>query len=143
MLLDPPSPLFRSTKAATTRLAQVPKCVFKTLCPFSLCFIPLITSDADVRPTLTFNIPQQSRFQHPIFIIGISFVDKERKNSDFETSTGGAPPFNPDSFTTENTNEPYVDFFNFIMSQKDADIPQVISTSYGDDEQTVYLLLFG
>ncbi|KAH8986019.1 subtilisin-like protein [Lactarius akahatsu] len=42
-------------------------------------------------------------------------------------STGGRPPFIPDANTPENTNEPY----------QDHKIPQVISTSYADDEQTV------
>ena len=32
-------------------------------------------------------------------------------------------------------NEPYLDWLDFIMTQKT--IPQTISTSYGDDEQTV------
>ncbi|KAF8625030.1 hypothetical protein AX17_006944 [Amanita inopinata Kibby_2008] len=50
-------------------------------------------------------------------------------------STGGSPPFNPDSFTPTNTNEPYLDWLNYITAQ--SNIPQVITTSYGDDEQTV------
>ncbi|KAH9973600.1 subtilisin-like protein [Lactifluus volemus] len=50
-------------------------------------------------------------------------------------STGGSPPFIPDSNTTSNTNEPYLDWLNFILDQET--IPQTISTSYGDDEQTV------
>ncbi|PIL34082.1 hypothetical protein GSI_03793 [Ganoderma sinense ZZ0214-1] len=50
-------------------------------------------------------------------------------------STGGSPPFIPDSYTPSNTNEPYLDWLNFIVDQKD--IPQTITTSYGDEEQTV------
>lgn len=50
-------------------------------------------------------------------------------------STGGSPPFTPDLATPENTNEPYLVWVNYLLSQKS--IPQVISTSYGDDEQTV------
>ncbi|KIK07829.1 hypothetical protein K443DRAFT_673084 [Laccaria amethystina LaAM-08-1] len=50
-------------------------------------------------------------------------------------STGGSPPFIPDSVTPTNTNEPYLDWLNFILAQNA--IPQVITTSYGDDEQTV------
>ncbi|KAG7091987.1 hypothetical protein E1B28_008374 [Marasmius oreades] len=50
-------------------------------------------------------------------------------------STGGSPPFNPDSNTPTNTNEPYLDWLNFILSQ--SSIPLVFTTSYGDDEQTV------
>ncbi|KAL4252873.1 tripeptidyl-peptidase II [Abortiporus biennis] len=50
-------------------------------------------------------------------------------------STGGSPPFNPDSNTPTNTNEPYLDWLNFILGQ--STIPQTFTTSYGDDEQTV------
>ncbi|KAF5373905.1 hypothetical protein D9758_000883 [Tetrapyrgos nigripes] len=50
-------------------------------------------------------------------------------------STGGSPPFIPDSQTPTNTNEPYLDWVNFILSQDS--IPQTFTTSYGDDEQSV------
>ncbi|KAI1422464.1 tripeptidyl-peptidase 1 precursor [Xylaria sp. FL1777] len=50
-------------------------------------------------------------------------------------STGGSPPFNPSNSTPTNTNEPYLVWVNWLLSQKS--IPLVISTSYGDDEQTV------
>ncbi|KAJ6616964.1 peptidase S8/S53 domain-containing protein [Mycena sp. CBHHK59/15] len=50
-------------------------------------------------------------------------------------STGGSPPFVKDSQTTTNTNEPYLDWLNFILNQ--TTIPQTFTTSYGDDEQTV------
>ncbi|KZV92013.1 subtilisin-like protein [Exidia glandulosa HHB12029] len=50
-------------------------------------------------------------------------------------STGGSPPFTPDSATPTNTNEPYMDWLNFILNQ--TTIPQTFTTSYGDDEQTV------
>lgn len=50
-------------------------------------------------------------------------------------STGGEPPFNPDISTPTNTNEPYLVWVNWLLKQKR--IPQVISTSYGDSEQTV------
>ncbi|CAG8950296.1 hypothetical protein HYFRA_00006789 [Hymenoscyphus fraxineus] len=53
----------------------------------------------------------------------------------FSWSTGGSPPFKPDLNTPTNTNEPYMVWLNYILAQKS--IPQVISTSYGDDEQTV------
>ncbi|KAF1991424.1 tripeptidyl-peptidase 1 precursor [Aulographum hederae CBS 113979] len=49
--------------------------------------------------------------------------------------TGGSPPFNPDINTPTNTNEPYLVWLNYVLGQKK--LPQVISTSYGDDEQTV------
>ncbi|KAI0514963.1 tripeptidyl-peptidase 1 precursor [Xylaria bambusicola] len=50
-------------------------------------------------------------------------------------STGGSPPFMPSNSTPTNTNEPYLVWVNWLLEQKS--IPQVISTSYGDDEQTV------
>ncbi|KAI0048738.1 subtilisin-like protein [Auriscalpium vulgare] len=52
-------------------------------------------------------------------------------------STGGSPPFVEDGNTPTNTNEPYLDWLQFILEQ--STIPQTISTSYGDDEQTVPL----
>lgn len=71
-------------------------------------------------------------------------------NLDFETilglvyptpvtlySTGGSPPFDPDAFTTTNTNEPYLTWVLYLREQDANTIPRVISTSYGDDEQTV------
>ncbi|KAJ7937053.1 subtilisin-like protein [Mycena leptocephala] len=50
-------------------------------------------------------------------------------------STAGRPPFIPDSGTPEDTNEPYTDWLDFILSHPNP--PLAISTSYGDDEQTV------
>ncbi|KAK5626302.1 hypothetical protein RRF57_002017 [Xylaria bambusicola] len=50
-------------------------------------------------------------------------------------STGGSPPFTPSNSTPTNTNEPYLVWVNWLLEQKS--IPQVISTSYSDDEQTV------
>ncbi|KAF7345392.1 Subtilisin-like protein [Mycena venus] len=50
-------------------------------------------------------------------------------------STGGSPPFLKDDSTPSNTNEPYLDWLNFILNQ--TTIPQTFTTSYGDDEQTV------
>lgn len=52
-------------------------------------------------------------------------------------STGGSPPYIPDLNTETNTNEPYVDWLDYILKQ--SDIPSTISTSYDDDEQTVPL----
>jgi len=49
--------------------------------------------------------------------------------------TGGEPPFHPDDNTPLNTNEPYLTWVNYVLNQ--TTLPQVISTSYGDDEQTV------
>ncbi|KAG6845432.1 hypothetical protein H0H87_009339 [Tephrocybe sp. NHM501043] len=50
-------------------------------------------------------------------------------------STAGRPPFKPDVKTPTNTNEPYTDWLDFVLNQ--AHPPLSISTSYGDDEQTV------
>ncbi|KAG1782847.1 peptidase S8/S53 domain-containing protein [Suillus placidus] len=50
-------------------------------------------------------------------------------------STGGEPPFHSDLMTESNTNEPYSYWLEYVLSQDT--IPQSISTSYGDDEQTV------
>jgi tripeptidyl-peptidase I len=50
-------------------------------------------------------------------------------------STGGSPPFIPDNLNPTDANEPYLDWLNFILAQDT--IPQTITTSYGDDEQTV------
>jgi tripeptidyl-peptidase I len=50
-------------------------------------------------------------------------------------STGGSPPFIEDVNTPTDTNEPYMAWVLWALAQKS--LPQVISTSYGDDEQTV------
>ncbi|KAF8264517.1 subtilisin-like protein [Lactarius quietus] len=50
-------------------------------------------------------------------------------------STGGQPPFMPDSNTVSNNNEPYLDWLEYLLRQPN--IPQTITAGYGDDEQTV------
>ncbi|KAJ4479142.1 subtilisin-like protein [Lentinula aciculospora] len=50
-------------------------------------------------------------------------------------TTAGSPPFIPDLETPTDTNEPYTKWLDFILAQDE--IPLVITTSYGDDEQTV------
>lgn len=51
-------------------------------------------------------------------------------------STGGAPPQIGDAaLGSDPDNEPYLTWVNYVLGQKNP--PQVISTSYGDDEQTV------
>ncbi|KAF1958205.1 tripeptidyl-peptidase-like protein [Byssothecium circinans] len=37
----------------------------------------------------------------------------------------------------DNSNEPYLDFFTYVVGLPDKELPQVISTSYGEDEQSV------
>ncbi|KAG9120917.1 hypothetical protein FRC07_003344 [Ceratobasidium sp. 392] len=50
-------------------------------------------------------------------------------------STGGLAPFTPDSTTATSSNEPYLEWVNYMLA-KDK-LPPVISTSYGETEQTV------
>ncbi|CAH7666887.1 peptidase S8/S53 domain-containing protein [Phakopsora pachyrhizi] len=52
-------------------------------------------------------------------------------------TTGGQPPFKPDITSPYNTNEPFLEWLTYILAQPVSDVPKVISTSYGDDEQTV------
>ncbi|KAG4443976.1 vesicle formation at the endoplasmic reticulum [Cadophora sp. M221] len=56
-----------------------------------------------------------------------------------EFITGGSPPFIPnlDEAAGANTNEPYLPYYQYLLSQPNSALPQVISNSYGDDEQTV------
>jgi tripeptidyl-peptidase I len=63
-------------------------------------------------------------------IVGITFPTPL-----FAYNTGGSPPFIPSASTPTNTNEPYLTWLQFILAQKE--LPQVISSSYADDEQTV------
>lgn len=37
----------------------------------------------------------------------------------------------------DNQNEPYLDFFTYLVNLPDGQLPQVLSTSYGEDEQSV------
>jgi tripeptidyl-peptidase-1 len=50
-------------------------------------------------------------------------------------NTGGHPPYLQDKLTVNDTNEPYLEWLQYILAQET--IPSVISISYGDDEQTV------
>ncbi|KAI6034593.1 peptidase S8/S53 domain-containing protein [Pisolithus microcarpus] len=50
-------------------------------------------------------------------------------------TTAGSPPFDPDLHVPNNTNEPYSYWLEYMLSAEN--LPQTISTSYGDDEQTV------
>jgi len=64
----------------------------------------------------------------------MNYLDGLLTNDVFQ-STGGSPPFNSDSFTPSNTNEPYLEFLDYLLDSHD--IPSVLTISYGDDEQTV------
>ncbi|SPO31533.1 related to Tripeptidyl-peptidase I precursor [Ustilago trichophora] len=52
-------------------------------------------------------------------------------------TTAGSPPYHPDAATVNNTNEPYELQMNYLLSLPYNDLPKVLSTSYGDDEQSV------
>ncbi|PNY26630.1 Uncharacterized protein TCAP_03439 [Tolypocladium capitatum] len=49
--------------------------------------------------------------------------------------TGGQPPFTPDAGTPTDTNEPYIDWLNYMNGLDE--VPQTVTSSYGDNEQTV------
>lgn len=50
-------------------------------------------------------------------------------------STGGSPPYVADPAEPTDGNEPYLTFLNSFLAQPNP--PRVLSTSYGDDEQSV------
>lgn len=50
---------------------------------------------------------------------------------------GLAPDFTPSVAQAENGNEPYLTWANYMTGVPDDELPQLITTSYGDDEQTV------
>ncbi|KAI0797010.1 tripeptidyl peptidase A [Abortiporus biennis] len=50
-------------------------------------------------------------------------------------TVGGSPPIDIDNHTPTNTNEPYQDWVDYMLGHPNP--PQTVSTSYGDDEQTV------
>lgn len=57
-----------------------------------------------------------------------------------EYSTGGLGELDPDinePTQADNENEPYLDFLNGFLKLNQSDLPQVLSTSYGEDEQSV------
>ena len=50
-------------------------------------------------------------------------------------NVGGRPPFQADDFSTKNTNEPYLEWLEYMLTKPS--LPHVKSLSYADDEQTV------
>lgn len=56
-----------------------------------------------------------------------------------EYSTGGLGPLVPtdDQPSQPGTNEPYLDFLTYVLALDDAALPQTLSTSYGEEEQSV------
>lgn len=54
--------------------------------------------------------------------------------------TGGLPPFIPDLLSpnaSSEQNEPYLQYYQYLLSQPNSNLPYVISNSYGDHENTV------
>ena len=57
-----------------------------------------------------------------------------------EYITGGLPPFIPDLLTpnaSTEQNEPYLQYYQYLLSQPNSNLPYVITNSYGDHENTV------
>lgn len=54
-------------------------------------------------------------------------------------TTAGRGPLVPDldQPTPPGSNEPYLDFLTYVLAQPDDKLPQTLSTSYGEDEQSV------
>lgn len=51
-------------------------------------------------------------------------------------NVAGTPPFTPDLFTPDNSNEPFLDWVNFMLSNQTT-LPNVVSISYADEDQTI------
>lgn len=57
-----------------------------------------------------------------------------------EFITAGGAPYYPDPVEpagTPDENEPYLIYYDYLMTKTNAELPQVITNSYGDEEQTV------
>ncbi|PLW19550.1 hypothetical protein PCANC_01563 [Puccinia coronata f. sp. avenae] len=54
-------------------------------------------------------------------------------------SVGGRPPFIADLGTPQNSNEPFLEWLQYMLGQPTDKLPKVISSSYGDEEQSVPL----
>ncbi|KAK5653455.1 hypothetical protein OQA88_8941 [Cercophora sp. LCS_1] len=56
-----------------------------------------------------------------------------------EYSTGGRGPLIPtrDQPTPPGTNEPYLEWLLYMLNLTDAELPQTITTSYGEEEQSI------
>jgi tripeptidyl-peptidase-1 len=52
-------------------------------------------------------------------------------------TTGGRGPVVGQSDPTLSTNEPYLDQLHYLLDLPDEELPAVLSTSYGEDEQSV------
>ncbi|KAL9109172.1 MAG: hypothetical protein Q9227_006097 [Pyrenula ochraceoflavens] len=56
-------------------------------------------------------------------------------NMDAQNILGHSPAFTPDTYTTQNTDEPFLPLLDHLLSS--THIPKILSISYGDTEQTV------
>ncbi|KAM7215739.1 subtilisin-like protein [Rhypophila decipiens] len=56
-----------------------------------------------------------------------------------EYSTGGRGPLVPtrDQPTPPGSNEPYLEFLLYLLAQPDSKLPQTLTTSYGEEEQSI------
>lgn len=57
----------------------------------------------------------------------------------FKESNNIKRPFDASLDSPANQNEPYLPYYEYLLSQQNKDLPQVISNSYDDEEQTVPL----
>ena len=54
-------------------------------------------------------------------------------------------PFIPDAdepTASDDENEPYLYYYEYLLSKTNSQLPQVISNSYGDDEQVRVVSMF-
>jgi hypothetical protein len=66
-----------------------------------------------------------------------------RKDSPY-TDIAGSRPFIPtvgQPTAADNNNEPYVPYYRYLLSRKNQELPQVISNSYGDQEDVSKLII--
>jgi tripeptidyl-peptidase-1 len=45
--------------------------------------------------------------------------------------------FGPVLTSSQSSNEPYIDLLTYLLKLPDHELPQTLSTSYGEDEQSV------
>ncbi|PYH48706.1 S53 family peptidase [Aspergillus saccharolyticus JOP 1030-1] len=101
--------------------------------------------------TERFDIPQQN-FTVELINGGINNQDYDGGEADLDVQnivgishplpvvefiTAGSPPFIPNVAETTDTNEPYLEYYEYLLNKTSDELPQVITNSYGDDEDTV------
>ncbi|RAH64772.1 S53 family peptidase [Aspergillus aculeatinus CBS 121060] len=107
-------------------------------------------SDLDLF-TERFGIPQQN-FTVELINGGVNNQEEDGGEADLDVQnivglshplpvvefiTAGSPPFIPNVVETTDTNEPYVEYYEYLLNKTNDELPQVITNSYGDDEDTV------